>query len=224
MGAEHEVESPQPAAPAAPAATLSPHAVGGAQALLSLQRRAGNQAVLGLMRQKAPPKERKVSIDIVVERAMTPHEFAVRAFMQAFRMPGGLAEQRVTAIEAQGSPAGTGPNFDHGVRADEVGKKAEAQLPAAGVERGRAGGCEGPRRPARRAAAGGALLDRRGGRPPLLAADRQGQGHEAERDELADALNRDLWMRTRDSVGATATGSRRCRPARGRCSSRATRR
>jgi hypothetical protein len=90
---------------------------------LSLQRQAGNQAVLQLMRQQAAPAQRRLaSITIVVERPMTPHEFAVRAFMQAFRMPGDVAEQRVSAYEADGRRAGWGPNFEHGVRADEKGK------------------------------------------------------------------------------------------------------
>jgi hypothetical protein len=200
MGAEHEVESPQAAAPAAPVATLPPHAVGGAQALLSLQRRAGNQAVLGLMRQTAPPKERKVSIDIIVERAMTPHEFAVRAFMQAFRMPGDLAEQRVTAIEAQGSPAGTGPNFEHGVRADEVGKKLKLNYPLPALSEAEQEDVKG--RADQLAAlpqAERSSIDEEADRRFWQQTGKD-KGTKLSATSSADALNRDLWMRTRDSV------------------------
>src|SRR4051794_3629394 len=129
MAVDHETQ-PEPEVVAAPAiASPAAAAAGPAAQLLSLQKRAGNRAVLSLMRQQAPPKPRQAVLNIVVERAMTPHEFAVRAFMQAFRMPGDIAERRVSAIEAAGGRPGTGPNFEHGVTLAEVGKPLKLNYP-----------------------------------------------------------------------------------------------
>ena len=96
LGPEQEPVA-EPAIAGPPLAVAAPTVAG---RLLSLQRRAGNRAVLQLMRQPTAAARRGASISIVVERPMTPHEFAVRAFMQAFRMPGDVAEQRVSAYEA----------------------------------------------------------------------------------------------------------------------------
>jgi hypothetical protein len=200
MGAEHEAEPPQPAAPAAPVATLPAPAVGQAQAVLALQRQAGNRAVLKLMRQPAPPKARNVSINIVVEREMTPHEFAVRAFMQAFRMPADIAEQRVTAYEAQSGRAGTGPNFEHGVRADEVGKPLKLNYPLPALSESEQADVKGradqlAALPQEERSAIDEETDRRfwqqSGKP---------KGTKLSPTSAGDALNRSLWMRTRDGV------------------------
>ena len=197
MGVEREVqrEREPTAAGSSPAVVTRPAA---ARKLLALQRTAGNRGVRHLMRR--PTAERRVSIDIVVERPMTPHEFAVRAFMQAFRMPGDVAEQRVSAIEARGLRPGTGPNFANGVRPDEVGKRLKLNYPLpalteaerADVE-GRAEQLTGLSAPERSAI--DEETDRRfwqqTGKP---------KGTKLSGTGAADAASRTLWMRTRDEV------------------------
>ena len=212
MGVEREVqrEREPTAAGSSPAVVTRPAA---ARKLLALQRTTGNRGVRHLMRR--PIAENRVSIGIIVEQPMTPHEFAVRAFMQAFRMPGDLAEQRVSAIEARGFH-GTGPNFANGVHPDEVGKRLTLNYPLPTQSETEQADVKG--RAEQLAVFGaGAVGDRRGNRPALLAANRQGQGHEAPRQGMADAstVRSGCGLATRSC--ATATGSPRCRPARARC-------
>lgn len=198
--AEHETQGTTDVATArgvAPPAAAPP---GFAGQLLSLQRRAGNRAVVALMRQPAPPKPRQAVLNIVVEREMTPHEFAVRAFMQAFRMSGDVAEQQVSALEAGGGRAGTGPNFEHGVTASEVGKPLRLNYPLPALSEAEKADVEGRADqlsglPPEQRSAVDEETDRR-----FWAQTGMAKGRKLNATGAADALNRDLWMRTRDSV------------------------
>ena len=115
-------------------------------------------------------------------------------------MPGDVAEQRVSAIEARGLRPGTGPNFANGVRPDEVGKRLKLNYPLpalteaeqADVE-GRAEQLTGLSAPERSAI--DEETDRRfwqqTGKP---------KGTKLSATGAADAASRTLWMRTRDEV------------------------
>jgi hypothetical protein len=186
----------------APAAAVLAGPAGPAERLRSLQRRAGNRAVRALLRQQAPPKPRLAVLTIVVEREMTPHEFAVRAFMQAFRMSGDVAEQRVSAIEASGRRPGTGPNFEHGVTRAEVGKPLRLNYPLPALSEAEQADVEGRAQqlaglPPEQRSAVDEETDRRFWAQTGLA-----KGAKLSPTSGADALNRALWMRTRDSVMA----------------------
>lgn len=148
----------------------------------------------------APPSERQASISITVEKRMTPHEFAVRAFMQAYRMPGDLAEQRVSAIEATGRSAGTGPNFEHGVRSDEVGKPLQLNYPLPTLSEGEKADVAGRAKqlaalPPEQRSAVDEETDRR-----FWQQTGAGKGTKLSATSHGDAPNRSLWMRTRDEV------------------------
>ena len=150
--------------------------------------------------QPAPLAERRVSINITVEKPMTPHEFAVRALMQAFRMPGDLAEQRVSAIEAAGRSAGTGPHFERGVRPDEVGKPLKLNYPLPPLSEAEQADVKGRAEqlaelPRDERSAVDEETDRR-----FWQQTGKGKGTKLSPTSGRDALSRSLWMRTRDEV------------------------
>jgi Domain of unknown function (DUF4157) len=148
----------------------------------------------------APAAGTQVSITITVEKAMTPHEFAVRAFMQAFRMPGDVAEERVSMLEAMGQKAGTGPNFDHGVRKDEVGKRLKLNYPLPAQSAAEKADVSGRAQQvaAMQAEQRSAIDEETNKRFWRLTG--QAEGTKLSATGRGDALNRMLWMRTRDDV------------------------
>jgi hypothetical protein len=142
----------------------------------------------------------QVSITITVEKAMTPHEFAVRAFMQAFRMPGDVAEERVSMLEAKGQTAGTGPNFDHGVREDEVGKHLKLNYPLPAQSAAEKADVSGRAQqfaamPTEQRSAIDEVADKR-----FWRLTGQAEGTKLSATGRDEGLNRMLWMRTRDDV------------------------
>jgi hypothetical protein len=194
---EQEPVAPEPAIAGPPLAVAAPTVAG---RLLSLQRQAGNRAVLQLMRQPTAAARRGASISIVVERPMTPHDFAVRAFMQAFRMPADVAEQRVLAYEAGGGRAGSGPNFEHGVRPDEVGKPLRLNYPLPMLSEAEQADVTGRAEqlaalPKEQRSAIDEETDRRFWQQTGMAT-----GTKLSATGTGDAPNRELWMRARDSV------------------------
>lgn len=68
------------------------------------------------------PTTRSAMIVITPDRPLTAHEFAVR--VDAVLNSTSLVEdeRRVNEVEAGGHPMGTGPHYERGVIADEVGK------------------------------------------------------------------------------------------------------
>lgn len=214
MGIEREVEPAEAAAPVSGQAAAEPPAWGGPGATLSdprqvfaLQRAAGNQAVHALLQRQQtavkPPARPRASGSIVFTptEAMTPHEFAVRAEMLFFGIGRRQAEEQVAVKEARtpNGRAGTGPHYENGVAAEEVGKPFRV-----GFEGGGMGKEEQASTKAITAEVAG-----------LPAAERNAINAEADRrfwkkagvkpgtklgTGAAQAADRDLWLRTRNEV------------------------
>ena len=134
------------------------------------------------------------------DRAMSPHEFAVRTWMQFFEIGREEAEARVKAAEA-GSGPGQGPHYLNGVSEAEVGKaiKVGFELPGRAPEevedaKARAGELASLP-PAERTAIDQEADRRFWQRTGMAPGTKLTAG-------AADAANRELWMRTRDAVVA----------------------
>ena len=150
------------------------------------------------MRQPATKKARVVQLTFVPDRAMTAHEFAVRAWMQYYGIGAPEAERLVSEAEARGG-AGTGPHYENGVRADEVGKPIKVGFEVsqktggeAADEQARAEQLKGLPQPERSAV--DVEADRR-----FWARTGMDTGKKLTTG-AADASNRALWMQTRDEV------------------------
>ena len=150
---------------------------------------------------------------------MTAHEFAVRAWMQYYGIGAPEAERLVSEAEARGG--GTGPHYENGVRADEVGKPIKVGFEVsqktggeAADEQARAEQLKGLPQPERSAV--DVEADRRfWTRTGMDTGKKLTTG-------AADASNRALWMQTRDEVMRDlATSWTRCRSARATSCSRA---
>ena len=215
MQADHTTDGMRPEPAPAPEARAGGTALAPAARMLDLQRRAGNRAAGRLVaagglppprrrlaRQpatKAKPQPRAVALTIVAEKPLTAHEFAVRVVAQLNDVSLAEAEARVAETEAAGERPGTGPHYDNGVRADEVGKPIRVRATLGGLTEGeaedataRATQLAGLTKPQRDAI--DAEADRRFFRKAGLPGDRKlTQGKE-------DAAYRELWLRTRDEV------------------------
>jgi hypothetical protein len=191
---------------------------------LSLQRSAGNRAVRQLIARGGlgvPPlrnaalarqptagqakagqakaeQAKRIKLTFVPDKPMSAHEFAVRTWMQFFRIGAAEAERRVTAAE-QGDGPGHGPHYEHGVTPEEVGKAIAVGFDLPG---------QTPDEVADEQVRAGELKS-------LPAAERRAIDLEADRRFWArtglepgkkltgagsDAGDRELWMRTRDEV------------------------
>jgi hypothetical protein len=205
VSSDREIASAQPAPHAAPPTLAAPVCAPPAEAMLSLQQRAGNRSVGSLiarrmiMRRPKAPAQTAVVLSFVPTRAMTAREFAVEVWAQFYGITGQEAERRVALAEAAGRSLGTGPHFADGVTAGELGKPIRIGFDLPGLSGEEQEDVQGRGRqfagmPAGKRSEIDQEADRRFWRKTgLEPGTKLGLGG-------SDAANRALWMRTRDEV------------------------